>query len=79
MVRRRNSRPSWKLRRRAVFGSLLFAMAIISLVTYRNDDTRLAETLVISSFALIGTIVTAYIGGSVYEDSKARENEEERV
>lgn len=62
------AKPSWKLRRRAVFGSMLFAMSIIIYTLVRWDDTSLAQTLVLSSFALIGTVVAAYIGGAAYED-----------
>jgi multisubunit Na+/H+ antiporter MnhG subunit len=62
------SKPSWKIRRRAVFGSMLFAMAVVVYVAVRWDDTSLAQTLVLSSFALIGTVIAAYIGGAAYED-----------
>jgi len=60
--------PSWTLRRRAVFGSLLFGGAVICYVMVRWDDTSLAETLVLGSFGLIGAVVAAYIGGAAYED-----------
>jgi uncharacterized membrane protein len=60
--------PSWKLRRRAVFGSLIFGMGIIIYVALRWDSTSLAETLALGSFGLIGAVVAAYIGGAVYED-----------
>lgn len=63
-----NPGPSWKLRRRAVFGSLLFGMAIIVYVAVRWDSTSLAETLALGAFGLIGAVVAAYIGGAVYED-----------
>lgn len=63
-------KPSWKLRRRAVFGSLLFAGAVIAYVLFRWDDTALAQTVVLSSFGLIGAIVASYIGGAVYEDTR---------
>lgn len=62
--------PSWKLRRRAVFGSLVFAMAIIIYVAVRWDSTSLSETLALGAFGLIGAIVAAYIGGAVYEDTR---------
>lgn len=62
------AKPSWKLRRRAVFGSMLFAMGVIIYTLVQWDDTSLAQTLVLSSFALIGTVVAAYIGGAAYED-----------
>jgi tetrahydromethanopterin S-methyltransferase subunit D len=63
-----NPGPSWKLRRRAVFGSLIFGMFIILYVALRWDSTSLAETLALGSFGLIGAVVAAYIGGAVYED-----------
>jgi DMSO reductase anchor subunit len=63
-----NPGPSWKLRRRAVFGSLMFGMFIILYVAFRWDSTSLAETLALGSFGLIGAVVAAYIGGAVYED-----------
>jgi multisubunit Na+/H+ antiporter MnhG subunit len=56
------------MRRRAVFGSLLFGMVVIGYVMFRWDDTTLAETLVLASFGLIGAVVAAYIGGAAYED-----------
>lgn len=77
--------PSWKLRRRAVFGSLIFGAAVIVYVMLRWDDTALAETLVLASFGLIGAVVAAYIGGAAYEDVRlwkpersARYDESER-
>lgn len=60
--------PSWRMRRRAVFGSLLFGMFVIVYVMIRWQDTTLAETLVLGSFGLIGAVVAAYIGGAAYED-----------
>lgn len=63
-------KPSWKLRRRAVFGSLIFCALVVLWVTIRWDDTRLAETLVISSFGLAGAVIASYIGGAAYEDVK---------
>jgi len=72
------NQPSWKLRRRAVFGSMFFSGLILAYVMLRWDSTRLAETLAIGSFGLIGTVVAAYVGGSAYEDVRLRRlNEEE--
>jgi uncharacterized membrane protein len=62
--------PSWKLRRRAVFGSLLFSMGIILYVAIRWQDGGLGETLALGAYGLIGAVVAAYIGGAVYEDAK---------
>lgn len=66
------AKPSWKLRRRAVFGSMLFGAAIVIYVAIRWDDTSLAQTLALSGFGLIGAVVAAYIGGAAYEDVRLR-------
>ena len=60
--------PSWKLRRRAVFGSLIFCGFIIMYVSVKWDDTNLASTLALGAFGLIGAIGASYIGGAAYQD-----------
>ena len=65
-------KPSWQLRRRAVFGSMLFGAVIVVYVAIRWDDTSLAQTLALSGFGLIGAVVAAYIGGAAYEDVRLR-------
>ncbi len=60
--------PSWKLRRRAVFGSLLFAAAVIVYVGFRWEDTALAETLVLGAYGLMGAVIAAYTGFAVMDD-----------
>lgn len=59
---------SWKLRRRAVFGSLLFAAGIIVYVGFRWEDTALAETLVLGAYGLMGAVIAAYTGFAVMDD-----------
>jgi peptidoglycan/LPS O-acetylase OafA/YrhL len=61
-------KPSWKLRRRAVFGSLVFGAFIVLYVALRWDDKQIAETLALGGFGLMGSVVAAYIGGATYED-----------
>ena len=63
-------RPSWKLRRRATFGSMLFGAAIVLYVAIRWDDLRIAETLALGAFGLIGAALATYTGGATYEDVK---------
>jgi hypothetical protein len=62
------SKPTWTLRRRAVFGSLVFGAFIVLYVALRWDDTSLAQTLALGGFGLIGAVVAAYVGGAAYED-----------
>lgn len=63
--------PTWKMRRRAVFGTLVFAAGIITAVTIRWDDTELAQTLVLSMAGLMGSIIAAYTGFATWEDRSA--------
>ena len=62
------TRPPWKLRRRAIFGSMFFGGAIVSYVALRWDSTSLAETLALGGFGLIAAAVATYTGGAAYED-----------
>jgi uncharacterized membrane protein len=62
--------PSWKLRRRAVFGTLIFAAALIVYVAVRWDDSELGQTLVLSMSGLMASIVASYTGFAVWEDTK---------
>lgn len=70
-------KPSWKYRRRAVFGSLIFAGLVIgySLIFARNEPV--AETALLSAFGLMGAVTAAYIGGSAYEDVRLHNTTEE--
>jgi multisubunit Na+/H+ antiporter MnhG subunit len=58
---------------------MIFAMGIIVYTLVRWDDTSLAQTLVLSSFALIGTVVAAYIGGAAYEDVRTYQTDAESL
>ena len=51
-------------------------MFLILYVAIKWDSTSLAETLVLGAFALMGTVVGAYIGGAVYEDVRLPKEEE---
>jgi uncharacterized membrane protein len=60
--------PTWRLRRRATFGALLFGAAIVAYVALRWDSTSLAETLALGAFGLMGAVVAAYTGAAAYQD-----------
>ena len=63
-----DEKPSWKLRRRATFGSMAFGALIVLYVALRWDDLRIAETLALGGFGLIASALAFYTGGSAYED-----------
>ena len=67
-----STKPSWKLRRRAVFGSLLFCAIIISYIVFIADEKAVYETVVFSAFGLMGAIIASYIGGAVWDDYNMR-------
>lgn len=47
---------------------MIFAALVILWVMIRWDDTRLAETLVLGAFGLIGSAVAFYSGSAAYQD-----------
>lgn len=61
-------KPSWKLRRRAVFLSLIFCVIIISYIVFIAEEKAVYETVVFSAFGLMGAIIASYIGGAVWDD-----------
>ena len=67
-----SAKPSWKLRRRAVFGSLLFCAIIISYIVFIADEKAVYQTVVFSAFGLMGAIIASYIGGAVWDDYNMR-------
>jgi len=67
-------KPSWKYRRRVIFGTLIFNAAIVVYVLFRWDSTSLAETAILSAFGLAGAIIASYIGGAAYEDVNLYKN-----
>lgn len=71
------NQPSWKFRRRAVFGTMIFSASVIAYVAWRWEATSLAETLALGSFGLIGTVVAAYVGGAAYEDVRLHKRHDE--
>lgn len=62
-------KPSWKMRRRAVFGTLIFCAGIITYIVFFGSEKAVYETAVFSAFGLMGAIIASYIGGAVWEDT----------
>lgn len=61
-------KPSWKMRRRAVFGTLIFCAGIITYIVFFGSEKAVYETAVFSAFGLMGAIIASYIGGAVWDD-----------
>ena len=56
------------MRRRAVFGTLIFCAVIISYIVFIADEKAVYETVTFSAFGLMGAIIASYIGGAVWDD-----------
>lgn len=60
----------WKMRRRVFSLTIFLAAALIAYVTWKWEDIRIAETLVLGAFSLWGAVVAAYAGFATWEDIK---------
>lgn len=71
------SQPSWKYRRRAVFGTLYFGAVIILWVVLSGDDRAVLETVVFAVAGLMGAALSVYTGASAYQDVRLWKKDEE--
>lgn len=59
---------SWSVRRRIIVLSLVFCASIVAYITFKNIDTRTAETTVQSAFYLAAAIIGSYCFAATWED-----------
>lgn len=73
-----NNGPSWKYRRKLIFGGyrLGFVMIIFGMGTF-FFDREVSVQLVIGGVALISIILTAYTASATFEDVKLYKKEDE--
>lgn len=71
------AKPSWKYRRRAVFGTLVFGAVVIIWVLASPDDRGVLDTIVLSVAGLMGAALSVYTGASAYEDVRLAKRDEE--
>jgi fructose-1,6-bisphosphatase/inositol monophosphatase family enzyme len=67
----RTGKPSWKFRRKLIFGAyrLAFAMIAFGAITFMWD-TSVSSSLITGGVALMSIIIGAYVAGASYEDAK---------
>lgn len=68
----RNGRGTWRVRRRIIHTTLLFCAGQIAYLTFWGADTRLNETLAVGAYALVGSVIGAYVFGAAWEDISMR-------
>lgn len=64
--------PSWKHRRRLVYGTswLAAGMIVFAAATWRSD-TQVAGQLIVGGVSLLSIVLTAYVGFATYEDTRS--------
>lgn len=70
-------KPSWKYRRRAVFGTLVFGAVVIVWVLASPDSRPVLDTVVLSVAGLMGAALSVYTGASAYEDVRLHRQRDE--
>ncbi len=67
----RSGKPSWKFRRKLIFGAyrLAFAMIAFGAITFLWD-TNVSASLITGGVALMSIIIGAYVAGASYDDAK---------
>ena len=68
IVKPTEGRPSWKNRRRVIFGTLFFCAFCISFIMFKGDDTRVYETIVLGCFGMATSIIGFYVAGAAWTD-----------
>ena len=61
-------RPSWKNRRLVIFATLIFCAFCVMYIMFQGNDTRVNETIVLSCFALAGSVIGFYVAGAAWTD-----------
>ncbi len=70
------SKPSWKHRRRLIYGATILGavMILVGILSVAWDeygwDRQATSELIIGGVALISIVLTAYVGGASYEDTR---------
>ncbi len=76
-----NEQPSWKNRRRVIFGTLGFCALTLSIPIFRGD-AAMVEALAPSYSLLVAGIVGSYVFGAAWQDinlSKPKKREPGRM
>ena len=61
-------KPSWRVRRAIIIGTLIFCAAEIVYLTVWGQDTNLAETIANGLMLLAASVIGAYVFGAVWDD-----------
>jgi len=61
-------KPSWRIRRRIIIGTLLFCGGEIIYLTAWGADTNLHSTIASGVLILAGSVIGSYVFGAAWDD-----------
>lgn len=67
--------PSWKHRRRLIYGTSILSGLMIVIAALDWTDRRVSSQLVIGAVSLLSIVLTAYVGFATYEDTRTNRGE----
>lgn len=66
-------KPSWRIRRRIIVGTLLYCAAMVLYLAVWGDSTSLAEAIATGLILLAGSVIGSYVFGAVWDDRNVME------
>lgn len=61
-------KPSWRIRRRIIVGTLLYCGAMVFYLAVWGESTSLAEAIATGLILLAGSVIGSYVFGAVWDD-----------
>ena len=61
-------RPPWRIRRRVIFGTLLFCAVFVGWLAVAGEDTALNQSIANGLILLAGGVVGSYVFGAAWDD-----------
>lgn len=61
-------KPSWRIRRRIIVGTLLYCGAMVLYLAVWGESTSLAEAIATGLILLAGSVIGSYVFGAVWDD-----------
>ena len=71
------SKPSWAVRRKVIWSSIVGGFAMIALGAYGLFIDKITGELIVGGVALVSLVASAYVGFATVDDKWHHRNEEE--
>lgn len=65
-------RGSWKIRRRIIYGTLLYCAGVVLYLVVWGSDTALHQQIALALVGLAGAVIGSYVFGAVWDDHSIR-------